>query len=115
MNAPPKTSKNPLIPDVQSVPGVPNDESAGLGGREPSISLSPADLRELSQTIGVNIRSAEELLRRIKTLSTVSVGGIEIPLEPGLLSRLKSRAVRQDFPKFLHDEVLRQLHAYVGW
>lgn len=115
MNAPPKTSKNPPIPEVQSVPGVPSDENSGLGGRLPSILLAPADILLLSQTFGVNIRSRDDLVRQCKSLSTMSVGGVEISLEPGLLSRLKSRAVRQDFPTWLREETLRLLHGFVGW
>jgi hypothetical protein len=77
--------------------------------------LTQSDINRLSSITGRNLLTREDLISQVTFLSCVSVEGTSIPLEPGLLSRLKSRCYKQEFPTFLRDVILRELHAFCGW
>jgi len=73
------------------------------------------DLLAINKLVGRNIQTKEDLLAALKHATSISVNGVEVTLEPGLITRLKSRCIRQDFDKFLHDRVIEWAHAFVGW
>lgn len=80
-----------------------------------AIRLMPEDVAALSAMVGFNLTTKEQLIERVKRLSTLSVGGTEITLEPGLLERLRSRALRRPIGEYVTEEVLKALHSLVGW
>jgi hypothetical protein len=83
---------------------------------DPALVLTLGDLNELSGLMGKRISDRESLFRAVKDLSVVSVEGVEIPLEFRLLTRLQSRCLDKDnFPRWLREVVIRQLHDYAGW
>jgi hypothetical protein len=83
---------------------------------DPALVLTIQDLTELSGLMGKRITDRETLVHAMKDLSTVSVEGVEINLEYRLLTRLKSRCLDKDnFPRWLREVVIRQLHDYAGW
>lgn len=80
-----------------------------------SLFLDDDQLKDLSRSLGLNINSPEQLVSRVKSMSSFDLDGMEISLEPALLQRLKSRCVgRQDFKEFVSAEITRQLRAFVG-
>jgi hypothetical protein len=81
----------------------------------PAMVLSPDDLRTLSSSLSVNIRTKADLMQAVKRASTVNVQGQSITIEAGLLQRIKSRCLHNDFPRFLEATIKQQLHTFVGW
>jgi len=80
------------------------------------VSLTHDDLLELSPFLGRTVQTKDELFLACQSLSTVTVDGQEVTLEPKLLSRLKSRCIgKQEFGPWLKKVVIEQLHSYVGW
>lgn len=79
------------------------------------MTLSQDDLNRLSALTGKNILTRDDLISQITFLSCITVDGVQIPLEPGLLSRLKSRCYKEEFPSFLKRTVIKQLHDFCGW
>lgn len=79
-----------------------------------NIKLDKIQMRELSHYLGFNLQSADQLIARVKEMSTLSVEGVEITLEPALLQRLKSRCFKQELGDLLRFEIRRQLRAFVG-
>ena len=80
-----------------------------------SIQLLPDQIRALSAATGENFQTAEELVRSVQKMSSIRVHNVEVVLEPGLLSRLKTRCLVPNFSVWLRDEVLRWAHNEVGW
>ena len=76
--------------------------------------LSVDDVHQLNSALGINLQSREQLVSRVKSMTSLNLDGLEVTLEPSLLQRLKSRCVRQDFREFVSNEITRQLRAYVG-
>ncbi len=79
--------------------------------------LSSADLSELSNLLGRNIASSDDLLLAARNITTLSVNGVEgtdIVLEPYLLNRLKSRCLTNDFPTFIRERIKELLAGYCG-
>lgn len=72
------------------------------------------DVQKLTKIMGVNFFTSDELVNRVKTLTTISVSGAEITLSPALLNRLKSRALRKPIDDYLREEVIRLLSGAVG-
>lgn len=72
------------------------------------------DVQRLTKIMGVNFFTSEELVNRVKTLTTISVSGAEITLSPALLNRLKSRALKKPIDDYLREEVVRLLSGAVG-
>lgn len=82
---------------------------------EKAFIITQDDLAEFARVLSKNIKSKDELMAACRALTTVSVDGVEITLEPGLLTRLKSRCIRREFPEFLRETIRKQLFDYVGW
>lgn len=87
-----------------------------------AVVLTYADVETLSGLMGKNIYSQDpaeiksQLLHQIGELTTFTVEGVPITLEPRLLTRLKSRCLdKPNFDKWLREIVIRQLHDYAGW
>lgn len=80
-----------------------------------AITLTQDDVNRLSALVGRNILTRDDLISQVAFLTCVTVDGVQIPLEPGLLSRLKSRCYRTPFPDFLRQTVVKQLHDFAGW
>ncbi len=80
-----------------------------------AMTLSQNDLNRLSALTGKNILTRDDLISQVTFLSCVTVEGVQVALEPGLLSRLKSRCYKQEFPMFLRETVVKQLHDFCGW
>jgi hypothetical protein len=87
-----------------------------------AVVLTYADLMDLGSILGSNISIATpylaktELFNRIRELTTISVEGVPITLEPRLLMRLKSHCLdKPNFDKWLKEVVVKQLHDYAGW
>ena len=77
--------------------------------------LSEKHLAELSTLLSANIMNATDLMRAARNVSTVSVQGIKVTLEPYLLDRLHSRCHPTDnFPDFLRARLLELLAGYCG-
>jgi hypothetical protein len=77
--------------------------------------LSDEDLGAFSAALGLNIQTKHELLWRVKQMTTVNVEGVKITLDPRLLTRLHSRAVRIPFPDYLRDTVRKALFDVCGY
>lgn len=83
---------------------------------DPAIVLTLGEVHELSSLLGLNIDSAPQLIDRVRQLRQISVEGVNITLEPGLVTRLRSRCLNKGhFAEWLTDEIKRQLHSLVGW
>jgi len=80
-----------------------------------AIVLLPAEVQELGAALSANLLSKDDLIARVKAMTQISVDGVAITLEEGLLHRLKSRCFDGDFPSFLRSTVTDALHAFVGW
>jgi hypothetical protein len=88
----------------------------GFKEDDDAVVLLAADLVEISPLVGQNIRTREDLIEAVRKLSTVTVEGADVTLEPGLLIRLKSRCLdKARFPEFMRKTVRDCLHSYVGW
>lgn len=72
-------------------------------------------MHQLGKILGRNILSASDLIAACERLTNCSVDGVQVQIEPGLLIRLKSRAIRQSFPDYLKSTITRLLHGEAGW
>lgn len=79
-----------------------------------SLFLSREQMHEISHLLGLNILSPDQLVSRVKTMSTITVAGAEITLSPAILHRLKTRAGRISVDEYLKIEVPRLLKGAVG-
>lgn len=70
--------------------------------------------KELERLLGVNIRSADHLISIVRSLQSVKVGDVSVPLKPTLLTRLKTRCFGKPFPDFLAERVSIGLEEYAG-
>lgn len=83
---------------------------------DPAIVLTVEDLNGLSAITKMRITDKASLFQAVTNLVAISVEGVEVPLEYRLLMRLKSRCLDKDnFPRWLREVVIRQLHDYAGW
>ena len=83
---------------------------------DPALVLTVQDLTELSGITRKLVIDKETLFAAVAALSAVTVEGIEIPLEYRLLTRLKSRCLdKENFPRWLRETIIRQLHDFAGW
>lgn len=73
-----------------------------------------AERRELERLLGRNVLHSADALIQIRNALAVRVNKVIISLKPNLLAKLKSRAVRQDFDKFLTERIIQALEEYVG-
>lgn len=70
--------------------------------------------RRIEKALGANLTTPEELASRIERAMSINVDGVPVPLTPYLLDRLKSRAIRVDFQKFIVQTVTRLLQEFAG-
>jgi hypothetical protein len=80
----------------------------------PPLTLTADDVIVLNALLGINLASSEQLVRRVHDLAAVAVEGIEIRLKPGVLQRLKTRALHAPFGPWLADRVREWANNYVG-
>ena len=78
------------------------------------IILVESDIRELNRALSHNLTDEKDLIAVVKKLTTISVNGMEITLEPKLLHRLHTRCVRGGFEAWFRAEIIRMLNGYVG-
>lgn len=76
--------------------------------------LDAEDLKDLSKALGRNVQTKTELLNAADRVTGMSVDGVDVYLEPMLLSRLKSRCVHQEWKNFIHEQTIRCLREYAG-
>ena len=81
---------------------------------EKVIIISAEDRRRIESAIGHNVSSSKDLADRIVRALEVRVDGMEIPLSPFLLERLRSRAIRVDWDKFVPMTIKRLLEEFCG-
>lgn len=78
------------------------------------LAFSHDNMVELEKLLGRNFRNPEDLIGCIRTLKSVTVGGVEVDLSPVIWSRLQSRGKNfPDFDKWLSDVIVRLLEGYV--
>lgn len=83
---------------------------------DPALVLTVEDLNGLSAITKMRITDKASLFFAVTALVAVSVEGIEVPLEYRLLTRLQSRCLdKGNFPRWLREIIIRQLHDYAGW
>lgn len=114
------TSRPPAVhqPIPSPAPPAPSQTAEEPGDNDQddiAISLTQDEVNRLSAICGKNILTSSDLLSQMTFLTCVSVQGAKIPIEPGLLSRLKSRCYKQEFHVFLKEVITKQLHDYCGW
>ena len=85
--------------------------------QDPAMVLTLEDLEQMGKLCHKNFTGdKEQLLEALTELATIDVQGIQITLAPKLLSRLKTRCLdKANFPGWLKETVIRQLHDYAGW
>ena len=90
---------------------------AATDPEDPAMVLTFKDLDTIGRLIRRNLSSDKDaLIHAISTLVSIDVEGVSVPLEPRLLSRLKSRCLkRDDWPKWLSEVTVKQLHDYAGY
>lgn len=78
--------------------------------------LTQEQMWELSRLLGINLKNGDDLVQQCRRVSTINIEGTPITLEPGLLTRLKSRCPSNvAFDDWLRSRVKEWAHAYVGW
>lgn len=75
--------------------------------------LTPEDVQELNRLTGNNFQSKEEILAHARRMGTISVEGVEITLDPGLLKRLDTRR-QGPMDEYLRLLIRKQLEALCG-
>lgn len=75
--------------------------------------LTPDDVAELNRLTCNNFQSKEELIQYARRMGTISVEGVEITLDSGLLKRLETRR-QGPMDEYLRTLIRKQLEAFVG-
>lgn len=84
--------------------------------RTSGMTLTDEQVHQLSKLVGLNVTTPEALIDRVRMMSQISVNGVPVTLEPGLITRLRSRCLdKSRFPEYVAGEVKRLLHGAVGW
>jgi hypothetical protein len=95
---------------------TPTSKPRKVAAQDPAVILTVEDMALLSARLRRNVMDKEQLLAAIAALNSLSIEGAEVVLEPRLLERLKSRCLdKPNFPKWLSEVIVKQLHDYVGW
>lgn len=81
---------------------------------DPVIVLTQEDVNYLSLYLGINIISSTDLLRQVFRASTMNLEGVEVKLEPAILTRLKSRCFDANFPRYVQELVKKWATEYVN-
>ena len=79
-----------------------------------TIFINKPEIEELSRLTGRNIDNRGELIAAVRRLSTISVNGQEITLEPYLLQRLDTRRLKEPMGEYLDREIKRLLCGFAG-
>ncbi len=83
---------------------------------DPAVVLTHADLDSIGRMLRKNLKDKESLLQAISGVASINVEGVLVPLDPKLLSRLKTRCLdKPNWTKWLVEVVTKQLHDYAGW
>lgn len=81
-----------------------------------TVILTHEDMLDIGRMLHRNISDKDSLLAAISALNSVNVEGQTVRLEPGLLTRLKSRCLDKGrFGPWLAETIVKQLHDYAGW
>ncbi len=75
--------------------------------------LTAEDVEELNRLTGNNFQDKGEILQHARRMGTISVEGVEITLDPGLLKRLETRR-QGPMDEYLRLLIRKQLEAFVG-
>lgn len=70
--------------------------------------------RRLERLFGRNFQTPEELVHTMEKYITARIGEVDVPLQPLLLTRLKSRCFGKPFEQFLAERVVCGLEEYAG-
>jgi len=80
-----------------------------------AIVLLASDIAEITPYLGLNVANREDLIARIKMLSSLRLDNTDVIFEPALLTRLKSRCLdKENFGKWLGARVKEWACSYVG-
>ncbi len=83
---------------------------------DPAVVLTYADLDSISRMLRKNLSNKEALLQAISSMVSINVEGVLVPLDPRLLSRLKSRCLdKPNWTRWLVEVVTKQLPDYAGF
>ncbi len=83
---------------------------------DPAVVLTHGELAAIGTLLKKNLQDKDALLKAIQGAASVTVEGAVVILEPRLLQRLKSRCLdKGNFPNWLREVILNQLHDYAGW
>lgn len=82
---------------------------------DPAAVLTFGEMAEIGSLLGKHLKDKDALIKAIHHATTISVEGAKITLEHRLLTRLKSRCLTNDFPQFLREVIIRQLHDWAGY
>ena len=83
---------------------------------EPVMVLTTEDMIAIGRLCHKNILDKPQLFQAILELTTITVDGVLITLEPKLLMRLRTRCLdKPNWSKWLAETIVRQLHDYAGW
>lgn len=101
---------------MDAMTAVKPPKAKGAAADDPALVLTHGELQQLGRQMRKNVTDKETLLAAIASLNTLSVDGVPVTLEPRLLQRLKSRCLdKGNFPQWLAEVVVKQLHDYAGW
>lgn len=78
------------------------------------IVLNDMQRQHLDKLLGRNLATADVLVAAVGRALSVQVDGVEVPITPYLLDRLKTRCIGMDFDKFVAMTIRRLLEEYVG-
>jgi hypothetical protein len=78
------------------------------------IIISDDARRRLEQILGRNLSAVEDLLSTMQHAFSVRADGVEIPVTPYLLERLRSRCIGMDFTEFMKRTVKRLLEEFAN-
>lgn len=76
--------------------------------------LDDAQRRELERVLGRNVLHTDDALIQIRNAFAVRIQKLQIQLKPNLLAKLRSRAIRVPWEKFLEERIIHALETYVG-
>src|SRR5262245_18227397 len=83
-------------------------------GAEKPLYFDDDERRELEHLLGKNLFNARDTIVLIRNAVAVRVQNLRIVLQPGLLSRLKSRCHGLKWEEFLEQTIVHQLERYAG-
>ena len=76
--------------------------------------LNEDDVAEINRVASNSFQSKEDLIQHLRRMSTITLAGGEMVLEPGLIKRLQSRQQGPDFGKFVREIAMKALFEYAG-